>query len=223
MARKPRIDLANYYYHVINRANARLPIFFLEYDYELFESLLFQSIQKFDVELVAYCIMPNHFHLLIRPLVDGEIGRCMQWLTLTHTQRWHSLNRTAGTGHLYQGRYKSFLVESGEYLATLIRYIERNPVRARLVEDAGNWEYSSYSKRFRKCSEYTPPPLPIEISGSYQEWINNDSENSNTYSKFKESIDKGKPFGSNNWVDSIVDKFKLESTTRSKGRPKKGA
>src|SRR3989344_4743534 len=144
MARQPRIDLGNYPYHVLNRANARLPIFFNEDDFAMFESILEDACEEYDMRMLAYCLMPNHFHLVVYPHKDGELQKFMQWLTLTHTQRWHAKNNTTGTGHLYQGRYKSLLVQDDTHLLGLIRYVERNPLRAHLVRKLDNWRFSSY-------------------------------------------------------------------------------
>ncbi|HED37732.1 MAG TPA: hypothetical protein ENI76_05750, partial [Ignavibacteria bacterium] len=111
MPRIPRVDVGGEIYHVINRANARLPIFFQKEDYCLFEEILKKAKDKYGMRILAYCLMPNHFHLVLYPCKDGDLQKFMQWVTLTHTQCWHAKNRTVGTGHLYQGRYKSFLIE----------------------------------------------------------------------------------------------------------------
>ncbi len=110
MPRLPRIDVGNEIYHVINRANARLPIFFKE-----------EAKEKYDMRILAYCLMPNHFHLILYPHKDNDLQKFMQWTTLTHTQRWHIKNKTVGTGHLYQCRYKSFIIEKDKHLLTIIR------------------------------------------------------------------------------------------------------
>jgi len=83
--------------------------------------------------------MPNHWHLVLCTLNDGDLSTFMHKLTNTHTRRVHTITQTVGTGPLYQGRYKSFLVDSNEYLMTVIRYVERNPVRAGLVKFAEDW------------------------------------------------------------------------------------
>jgi putative transposase len=87
-------------YHALNRANARLTIFDSGDDYAAFEKVLAQAVTRHDMRLLAYCLMPNHFHVLLWPREDGDLSRFMRWLTLTHTQRWHAHHRTAGTGHL---------------------------------------------------------------------------------------------------------------------------
>jgi len=99
--------------------------------------------QRTPVRLLAYCLLSNHWHLLLWPRADGELSEFMRWLTLTHTQRWHANRHTSGTGPIYQGRFKSFPVQSDEHLLTVARYIERNPLRAGMVEHVEQWQWSS--------------------------------------------------------------------------------
>ena len=95
------------------------------------------------MRLLAYCVMPNHWHLVVWPHQDGALSRFMNWLTLTHTQRWHQHRHSVGEGHVYQGQFKSFPVETNEYFLVVCRYVERNAVRAGLVERAEQWRWSS--------------------------------------------------------------------------------
>ncbi len=121
--------------HALNRTNARLAVFASDADYAAFERVLRQAVARFDTRLLAYGLMPNHFHLLLWPREDGDLSTFMCWLTMTHTQRWHAHHRTAGTGHLYQGRYESFPVQSDEHPPTVCRYVERNALSANLVQE----------------------------------------------------------------------------------------
>src|SRR3990172_2320688 len=98
MGRPQRAADAGYVYHVLNRANARLKIFDDSGDYEAFEKVLLEAVQRSQTRLVAYCLMPNHWHLVVWPRKDGELSRFVGWLTLTHTQRWHAHRHSAGTG-----------------------------------------------------------------------------------------------------------------------------
>ncbi len=223
MPRLPRIDVGGEIYHVINRANARLQIFFDEDDFKLFETILEEAKKKFTMRILAYCLMPNHFHLVLYPQHDGDLQKCMQWLTLTHTQRWHTKNKTIGTGHLYQGRYKSFLVQGDKHLLSVIRYVERNPLRARLVKKAENWGFSSLSRRLSNSPQKQTmlASWPIEMPRDYLEFVNipmgKEEEDTIRY-----SVNRGKPFGSSGWVGKMIDRFKLEATVRNRGRQIKG-
>ncbi len=129
MPRPRRAAEGGLIYHALNRANAGLTIFDAEDDYAAFLQVLAEAVARYKMRLLAYCLMPNHFHLLLWPRKDGDLSQFMRWLTLTHTQRWHAYRRTAGTGHLYQGRFKSFPVQSDEHFLTVCRYVERNALR----------------------------------------------------------------------------------------------
>ena len=221
MARAPRVDVGNSLYHVINRANARLKIFFKEEDYRLFESVLVEGIEKYDVRLLAYCLMPNHFHLVLYPKQDGDVQKFMQWITLTHTQRWHVQNKTIGSGHLYQGRYKSFLIERDKHLLSVIRYVERNPLRAKLVKRVESWEFSSLARRLRSKGAKWLATWPIPRPADYLDFVNT-ALTAGERESIRYSVNHGKPFGSGAWSGKMVEKFGLSATTRGRGRPKKG-
>jgi putative transposase len=108
MGRALRAAVGGMVYHVLNRANGRATLFHKDGDYEAFERILEEAGSYCAVPLLAYCLMPNHWHLVLRPRGDGELSRFVGWLTLTHTQRWHAHYQAVGMGHLYQGRFKSF-------------------------------------------------------------------------------------------------------------------
>ena len=138
MGRALRAVAGGFAYHVLNRANARMRIFEKAKDYEAFEEILGEAVQRVKMRLLAYCILPTHWHLVLWPRQDGDLLTFVGWLGLTHTQRWHAHRHSAGSGHVYQGRFKSFLVESDEYLWTVCRYVERNALRAGLCKRRRN-------------------------------------------------------------------------------------
>lgn len=223
MPRITRTDIGNHCYHIINRANARLPIFFEEKDYVLFETVLEEAQEKFSMRIIAYCLMPNHFHLVLYPKNDGDMSKFMQWLTLTHTQRWHQANNTKGTGHLYQGRYKSFLIEDDSHLLSVIRYVERNSLRAKLVKKAENWDFCSLSRRLSKNAKKKKllSVWPIPEPRDYLSFVNTPQSREEEES-IRRSVVRGKPFGTDEWITKMIKKFGLEATVRPTGRPKKG-
>jgi putative transposase len=153
MGRKSRVDIANNFYHCMNRANARLQINFVKEDYELFLETLKEAQKIIATDILAFAIMNNHFHLIIHTKSDGEMGRFMKRLTLTYTQRWHRKYKTVGYGHLFQGRYRSVLIKDQKQLVTAIRYVERNPFTARLVKNPLDWQYSSLHQRYKIVQE----------------------------------------------------------------------
>ena len=145
MPRRPRICPAKTCFHVLNRAVARLTLFEKAEDYEAFERVLVEAVAKEGLPIFAYTVMPNHWHFVVRPETDSQLSDFFRWLT--HTMRWHAHYHTEGTGHLYQGRFKTFPVQDDDHLRTLLRYVERNPLRASLVENAEDWKYGSLWRR----------------------------------------------------------------------------
>lgn len=112
-------------------------------DYAAFESLISEVHENAPVRILSYCLMPNHWHFVVWPERDGDLARFLQRLTLTHATRWQKHRRCAGYGHVYQGRFKSFPVQDDEHLLTVMRYVERNPLRAGLVARAEDWTWGS--------------------------------------------------------------------------------
>lgn len=221
MPRVERVDVADHVYHVLNRANARAQIFDTDTDYKLFEEILEDAVEKFDMRLLAYCLMPNHWHLVLYPRKDGDMQRFMSWLTNTHTRRWHAEKGTIGQGHLYQGRYKSFLCQDDDHLLTLVRYVERNAKKANLVTRAESWRWSSVWRREggtdsqKKVLSSWPVPEP----GEYLEWLNQ-PQSEQEEEALERSEMKNVPFGESRWVDKMVEVFNLGQTKRGTGRPK---
>lgn len=224
MPRTNRIDVGDTVYHIINRANARMKIFDTDEDYLLFETVLEEAKEKFDMRILAYCIMPNHWHLILYPKKDGDLQKFMGWVSMTHTQRWHSEHNTAGSGHLYQGRYKSFIIQTNRYLLQLFRYVERNALRAKLVKKAEDWRWTSLYRRERGSIEQKKllSEWPIEIPKNYLGLVNEPHTNTELES-LRYCVNKGKPFGNEEWTSKMIDAYKLESTMRGRGRPKKGS
>jgi len=224
MPRINRIDVGDVVYHVINRANARMQIFDSDEDYILFQKALEQAKEKYNMRILSYCIMPNHWHLVLYPRQDGDLQKFMGWLSMAHTQRWHAQHKTIGHGHLYQGRYKSFPIQTNEYLLQLFRYVERNAKRAKLVKKAENWKWSSLYVRERGNNDQKKilSKLLIDMPRNYVSLVNEPQTNAELES-LRYSVNKGKPYGKEGWINRMIDRFKLTSTLRNPGRPKKGS
>ena len=224
MGRALRTDIGDYVYHALNRANARSTLFKKRTDYELFESVLEEARERVGMRVLAYTVMPNHWHLVLYPKKDGDLSTFVNWLTLTHTQRWHASHHTIGHGHLYQGRYKSFLCEKDEHFVQLVRYVERNPLRANLVRRAEAWRWGSAWRRTsgtpkqKKLLDEWPVPIPR----SYATLLN-EPQSEDEVEAMRCAITRGNPFGSDAWTERTIKKFKLETTIRPRGRPKKGS
>lgn len=225
MGRSLRTDVGGKVYHVLNRANARSALFKKKVDYELYERTLEEAKARFDdMRILAYTVMPNHWHIVLYPKKDGDLSRFVNWLTLTHTQRWHAAHHTIGHGHLYQGRYKSFLCEADEHFIQLVRYVERNPLRANLVKRAEDWKWGSVWRRTngtvqqRKLINKWPVPMPKNYVTSL-----NEPQSDDEIKALRCSITRGNPYGSYTWTEKAIKKYKLESTTQPRGRPRKGS
>ncbi|OGM99988.1 MAG: hypothetical protein A3B91_03260 [Candidatus Yanofskybacteria bacterium RIFCSPHIGHO2_02_FULL_41_29] len=222
MGRVPRVDIGNQFYHILNRANARLPIFNKDKDFEAFEKILEQARERYSMRIISYCLMPNHWHLILNPRKDGDLNLFMQWITLTHTQRWHAHYHSVGYGHLYQGRYKSFLIQNDSYLLTACKYVESNAFRAKLADKAEEWTWSSLWRREYGNSKQKEilSPWPMDIPEDYLKSINR-PQIEDELGYIRESINKNRPFGDESWIEKIVKKFSLEMTLRKPGRPKR--
>jgi putative transposase len=222
MARAARVDVGGQIYHVINRAVGRLQIFNTDEDYLTFLNILREAGDTSAVKVLAYCCMPNHWHLMLRTNADGDLGKYMHWLTNAHTRFVHTKTQTVGTGPLYQGRYKSFLVDDDIHLKTVVKYVERNAVRANLVAKPEDWKWGSAWLRMYGNDKQTKllAELPFAIENNYFDWLNTiDTEKE--LEQMRNSVKRGVPYGRDRWVDAMVQKYGLESTVRTKGRPKK--
>src|SRR3954454_6858169 len=174
MPRKARNAPGGFVYHALNRAVARLPLFQQDGDYAAFERVLAQALHEHPTRLLAYCLMPNHWHLVLWPRQAGELTAFLRWLTHTHSMRWHAHYHTGGTGHLYQGRFKSFPVETDDHCSTVLRYVERNALRANLVSRAEEWRWSSLWRRQRGDAEAQTllQGWPVAMPTSWVELVN---------------------------------------------------
>lgn len=221
MPRIGRVDIGEHVYHIINRSNARVQIFDTIDDYQQFEAILNDAVSKYAMRLLAYCIMPNHWHFVLHPRNDGDLGLFMGWLSTTHTRRWHTVKNAIGHGHLYQGRYRSFLCEQDGHFLTLVRYVERNAKKANLVQNAEDWRWSSVWRRKYGSPEQKKmlSAWPIEEPEQYLTWLNQ-PQTQEEEDALERSTTKDIPFGSDHWIEKIVRKFGLEQTLRGVGRPK---
>ena len=132
-------------YHLINRGNGKQRVFHKDRDYQAFTDLLADMSHRYPVDVLAWCLMSNHYHLVVKPQIATELSRGMHWFQTTHVRRYH--RHYGSSGHLWQGRYKSFVIDNDEQLLTVIRYVEANPVRANMVESASSWLWSSHKER----------------------------------------------------------------------------
>ena len=206
---------------MLNRAVARLPLFEKDGDFEAFERVLLETLEREPIPIYAYCVMPNHWHFVVCPVTKHQLTDFFRWLTHTHTMRWHAHHHTEGTGHLYQGRFKTFPIEQDEHLMAVLRYVERNPSRAGLCKRAEDWRYGSAwrithgTRENRKILTKWPIPRP-------RAWLDyvNEPQTEQEEAAIRRSVTRGMPYGSENWVTQSAARLQLKHTLRPRGRPK---
>jgi putative transposase len=220
MPRTARSTEAGTIYHVLNRGNGRLRIFHKPGDYKAFEDVLAEGLARYAVKLLTYCLMPNHWHLVVRPGTDEALGRWMGWVGVTHVRRHHEHYHTRGGGHLYQGRFKSFPVAEDEYFLTLCCYVEANPLRAGLVDRAEQWQWSGLWQRAHGSSELRLSPWPVERPRNWVALVNR-GLNEEQMQTIRTSVQRGRPLGPEAWVRRTAFRLRLDFTLRSPGRPRK--
>jgi putative transposase len=218
MPRTARASVGGYCYHALNRGNGRAQVFHDPDDYHDFTRLLRQACARIPMRLLGYCLMPNHFHLVLWSIEDGDLSTWMQWLLTSHVHGYRM--RYGGSGHVWQGRFKAFPIAQDDHLLTVLRYVERNPFRAGLVASAEDWPYSSLPLWLQ------PPLLPWLDPGPvprHPAWLEHvhaphtDAE----LAALRRCTERGTPFGSATWVERTAEQLGLESSLHHSGRPTK--
>jgi putative transposase len=223
MPRTVRVAPAGVIFHVLNRANARARIFDKDPDYEAFLRIIGETARLIPVEIFAYTIMPNHWHMVLRPIKDKDLGNFIQRLTTTHVRRWHLHRNSVGSGHLYQGTYKSFPIQDDEHFLTVCRYVEQNPLRAGLVQRAEDWRWSSLRSSITRTTKQGDVVLTEWPVPKPADWVSfvNDALTMKELEELRLSAQRGRPFGSESWKTGTASQLALESTLRARGRPRK--
>ena len=215
MPRRALRDAGGIVFHVLNRSARRSRLFYKPEDYVAFEVILAVALRKFRVRLLAYCVMPNHWHLVLWP-EGSDLPRFMHWLTLIHARQWHEANGTHGSGHVYQDRYRAIPVQDDRHLLTLIRYVERNPLRAHLVDRAEQWQWSSAWDGGHSCNrmKLTPWPIPRPVN-----WIEmlNETQTGAELEAVQKVIRGNRPLGEEAWRATVAVRVGL--SLRRRGRP----
>jgi putative transposase len=216
MPRTARASVGGMWYHALNRGNGRETVFHKPSDYEAFVEAMAQGCERVPVDLLGYCLMPNHFHLLLRPHHDGDLGRWMQWLLTAHVRRYH---RHYGTsGHVWQGRFKAFPVEDDDHLVTVLRYVERNALRAELVAHAEDWKWSSLP-RWQARDPLLWRGKPAVRDSHWLQRVNQPLS-ATDLQRLRLSISRGRPYGGEAWTKETAIRLGLESCLRPRGRPR---
>jgi REP-associated tyrosine transposase len=217
MPRTARASVGGIWYHALNRGNRRETVFHKPADYDAFVQAMVDARTRLPIDLLGYCLMPNHFHLVVRPVADGDLGRWMQWLLTAHARRYHRHYDT--TGHVWQGRFKAFPVQDDEHLVTVLRYVERNALRADLVARAEDWKWSSLPGWISR------DPLlyqgrPAVRDKKWLERVNVPLSDGDLL-RLRHSVSRGSPLGDEAWTKATAERLGLSSCLRPRGRPRK--
>lgn len=217
----PRITrglVDGFIYHVLNRGNSKQKIFHKNQDYETFINLMGKAKNFYPIKIFAYCLMPNHFHIVLMSIRAEYLSKWMQWVMTSHVRRYH---RHYGTsGHVWQGRFKSFIIQQDSHLLTVLRYVESNPIRAGLVSSARDWLWSSHKEAIGERSRLLVDEIPIELPKKWDRYVD-ESLPEEKLRILRHSINRQSPYGTSMWQIQVCKELGLESTLKPRGRPKK--
>ena len=220
MPRVGRIAPGGFIYHVLNRGVGKMALFRSGKDFEAFQRCLVETQRQTPMRVLGFCVMSNHWHLLLWPERHGDLARFMMRLTIRHVRRWLEYRKQVGDGHVYQGRYKSFVIQDDGHLATVCRYVERNPVRAGMARSCRDWTWSSAGQ------DDLPPELRValtEFTGlrgkNWIEWVDR-PQTAAEEQAVQDCIKKNRPFGSEKWLETTRRTLGWREPLR-RGRPRK--
>ena len=218
MPRSARAIVTGGCYHLLNRGNNRATIFPSERDYGAFFDLIAEAQERHRLELFAACLMPNHFHLVARVPVGTAAGRWMHWLLTTHSHRFHQNRGT--TGRVWQGRFKAFPIEQDAHLLAVMRYVERNPLRAGLVARARHWAWGSLAWRFGGDFHELLSPPPVPLPSEWERFVEA-AQTPAELAAIRDCVNRQRPYGSRDWITEATATLGLHSSVRRPGRPRK--
>ena len=221
MPRIARVTPGGMIYHVLNRSNGRQRLFRSRGDFQAFYDVLLLAMERHPTRLLSWCIMGNHWHFVPWPREDGELSQFFGFLGLTHATRWQAAHGLVGSGHVYQGRFKSFIVESDDLPVLLVmRYVERNQLRAGLVKRAEDWPWSSLHARLHGPAEIRAllTEAPVDLPDDWVKRVNQ-PQTAAEEEAIARAIRRGSPLGSDAWVQRTARRFGLSSTLQPRGRP----
>lgn len=218
MPRPPRVIVADWCYHFLNRANEKAEIFHASQDYDHFLALVQEAQTRVEVPILAACLMPNHVHFVVRPSSADDLARWAHWLFSSHAHRYRGIH--GSSGHVWQGRYKIFAIQTDRHLLTVMRYVERNALAGKLVARAESWRWGSL--RWRNLPgaplslAMSPAPLPAD-------WVDyvNQPQTAAELAAIRTCIDRQRPFGNEDWVKAAARQLNSDQSLEPIGRPPK--
>lgn len=218
MPRRRRRSLQGAIFHVMNRAVRRTVLFETVQDYQAFVALVCETLTRFNMKIIAYCLMPNHWHLVMICDRLEELSRGMHWLESKHANRWNGAHGTRGTGAVYQDRFKAVPVQKNESIRRVCRYVERNALRKGLVPRAEHWTWCSLHSAGQNCDTIPLAPWPILRPSNWVEIVNS-PETEAELQGLRHLLRHNHPIGDADWQAAVAPYLGL--TLRGKGRPKK--
>jgi putative transposase len=220
MPRTARVAPGGMLFHVLNRGVGRMQVFRAEKDYEAFHRVVEETLRVAPIRICAYCWMPNHWHFVLWPQRDGDLSTFMQRMANMHTQRWQRAKLCVGDGHLYQGRFKSFPLDNDEHFYSVVRYVERNALRAGLVGRAEDWRWGSLHQRVRRTRGPLLADWPLPQPSDWAEYVNLPQTEAEI-DAIRRCLRRGSPYGNAAWAEQTAAELGLGSTLRGRGRPPK--
>jgi putative transposase len=220
MPRRRRLAPDNCVQHVLNRGNERATIFHEPADYAAFLNILADGLQRVALRILAFCLMRNHFHLVVWPATTSELSAYMQWTMSVHVRRYRQHHASVGQGHVYQDRYRSFLIQDERHFLTVARYVEGNAMRAGIVGQAESWPWTSASRSTAPDGRALLSDWPFEKPENWLEAVNG-GVTLEELERLRFSARRGAPYGDEAWVAATAARFGLESTFRPPHRPRK--
>ena len=202
---------------MLNRGNGRADVFHNDDDCAAFVTLMQEAHEKVPMRLVGYCLMTNHFHLVLWPHGDGDLSQWMQWLMTAHVRRYHLHYK--GSGHVWQGRFKAFPIQDDEHYLTVLRYVERNPLRANLVQQSQDWDWSSLNPTQRSGPIGMLSEGPVAKPAEWTRFVNG-VETEAELTALRHSVSRRTPFGDPNWQNTTATQLGVEASMRLLGRPR---
>ena len=187
-------------------------------DYDAFINVIGEAQDRCAVSIIGMCLMPNHLHMVIRPEDGASLSRWAQWHFTAHTVRYHVHHETGG--HLWQGRYKIFPAQNDQHLLTVLRYVERNALRANLVSRAEDWRWSSLRWRESGASPLELAASPVALPRHWNEFVN-EPQTAVELAALRECVNRQRPFGASDWAEAAAKQMGNEQSLRALGRPRK--
>jgi putative transposase len=210
--------VAGHCYHILNRGNKKAQLFHERADYEQFMALVSRAQQRIELPILSACLMPNHVHLVVQPRHGSDIGKWTHWLFTTHVRWYHA--KYASTGRVWQGRFKAFVAQGDHHLLTVMRYVERNALRARLVDRAEDWEWGSLAWRRTIAPKVSLAVSPVPLP-SYWRHLVNEPQTAAELAEIRTCVNRQRPFGAADWVAAQAKELGLSQSLAAMGRPRR--